>query len=362
MLKANALSLVERPTEAKNMTEASARQADELVKRFEGNRDVISFASSVWNNHGQLLLKFFTAEKKGNPEAEAALLRTVELAESLVQSKEATPEDVLTLATARGNLAGAYRRAEKFRAAEDMYASARQDLEGIVRQYPENLGYKLELATSCNQIALLLEYKETKEGVEDAYRRTVELLEELTAKAPDDATLWARLGTARSNLGSPPLGRKEYAATEALLVGALDALHRAVALAPGNKEYFRELVNNGKNLAYVRRLQRDYEGAAVAVEELMREFPKEPYPAQHAAVQIALGVTLLKNDPALDEAERERLGLDFARRVAEAVREAIKRGGPPPPNPRKMHDFKSLHGYPPFEELADELEAREKKK
>lgn len=355
VLEAQAFELLDRVKESLVNSAKAAVAADALVKRHPNVLAALSIAQATWNFRGQLLGRHATREGEGNEEAERALERTVELGEAMVAASNSGPADRAALAIARGNLAGAYRRAKKWTLAEESYARARRELEELVASFPETLGYKLELATICNQEALLLEYQKKLDGVEEACGRTVAILEDLTAKAPGDALLWARLGTARSNLGSPFLARGERAKTQALLVKSMDAFRRASALSPENREVFRELVNNGKNLAYVRRLEGDHAGAAAVVEELMGEFPSEPYPAQIAAVQIALGVPLVRDSVELDEQERKELCEEYAKRAMDALREALRRGAPRPPSLRSMRDFQSLHGLAAFEELASEF-------
>ncbi len=341
--------------EARAAFERATRDGDALLAEAPNSRTVQRFVFAAWNELGIALLQRFTPEGQGNAQAEQALTRAIAIGEALVA---AAPQDHLVrneLTRTRNNYAGALRRRGDFVGAREVYELALKESEELAASFPSTLKYKLEVATVLNQIGLSHDFERASALAEPYYVRTHQLLEELTDAAPHDARLWHMLGIARENLGAPALARGDVQRTVELLRASIEASARAIELAPDNEEFIGSQLIHCRRLFYTLLDDGRLLEAAEAAETAPRMLPQNYRAWSRAAVLLATAFERLRVDGNVEPEVAEERAVRCGRRAVEMMRKAIELGIPGVSDLRRVKDFSPLHGFEPFEQLAEEI-------
>lgn len=356
---AHALAGLGQLEDSKKQFEIAVGHAEAIAADPKRSHEDVERCAQAWNEFGLFLLKHYTKDGAGNEQAEGMLRRAVAAQESLAAAAEDKASMLLELSTGRINLAGAFRRASRFDEASEECKKAHATLESLVGRHPENLTYKLELATVCNQSGIIEEYRKASPEAESYYRRAVDLLREITQKSPADPTLLSRFAQAQVNLSSP-IGKTPGRIDEAdrLLLSAVETFRRALDLSPRNSEIRSGLAASIRGLSTFRCQAGRYDAAAEAAEMLTTLEPDHWSNYTGAALlQTNIHRFILK-DVRIEERERTPKAAHHADRAVQHLSAAfhLPVPAPPPPNGLKgLQDFRALHGHPGFEKLAEEI-------
>lgn len=356
---AHALEGLGQLEDARKQFEIAAGHAEAIATKSNPSSDDMERCAHTWNEFSLFLLKHYTKEGVGNEQAEAMLRRAITAQEALASTAEDKQNIHLELSTGRINLAGALRRAARFDEASEECKKAHATLESLVERHPENLTYKLELATVCNQSGLIEEYRKSSTTAEEYYRRSVELLREITEKAPADATLLNRFAQSQVNLSSPVRMRPDgFEEAHALMQNAVETFRRAQALSPKNSEIRSGHAASIRALSTIRGQAGRYEAAAEAAEMLLSLAPDHWSNHTSAALLHANICKYIMSDAKIDEADRPNQAARYVDRAVEHLSNSFRCNPPPPPPPKGLkglQDFRPLHGHPGFEKLAESL-------
>jgi len=365
------LTEVDRIDEARAVLAENARTLDRGLEARPEDEALLRAGQQGWNELGLMLSTRFTSREGAvDPETLPAMQRALELAERYAQRQPGEPQRRLLVARSRGILGGVLRRLGRDEEALACYEQARAELEPLVRDFPDTLSYKLELATQRNQLGLvhdtvgwgMTRAGETEAGIarralaEPHYRATVELLEQIAVQAPREPIYHHRLAVARYNLAAMTgLIDPESSDELELLDGAVEAAERARDLAPANGEILRSLLAAYQARVEVHLRSGDVAAAAAAAEDLPTVQPESWQGFARASVGLARCVRALRDGPQTgDVAERIEA---LAERGSAFAREAIARGVPDPEHIGELEDLAALRGTRAFERLIEEVAA-----
>lgn len=348
------LQELERVEESLAVLTDAAEHADRLLLAHPPSISVYETAAQAWDALGYLLIRKYSSDGQGNPEAERALARGVEIARLCVEQEPDDPHFATALAVMQINYAGALRRSQRYGEARAIYEDARDSLEQVTRDFPDNISAALHLATAYNQLALLGDYLRDADSAIPNYRRTIELLEVLVARAPNEPMLWDRYAQAQANLSAPlrHLGRNQEA--ERALVGAVEAARRSAQLAPDSQEAKSDLSIHSSWLARVRCDLGLWEAAAQAAAEMTSAHPVPWESWSGAAIELAHVVAGVRQDSALTADERAALEAKYAAQAIGCLRAAVVRDLPGSRDLRTIAALSGLFGVEEFEAYADE--------
>jgi serine/threonine protein kinase len=328
-------------------------EADGLVRGYRSDERVLQMAIATYNDFGMLLLQEETREGQRNEEALRVLQRTVEIATQLSEMDPRDPEPRLHVAVSRNNYAGALRRAGDVQEATREYSAARESLEALVHDFPSSWNYKLELATVHNQLGLLYDLRGDDTAAEAEYTATETLLSELADAAPHEPTFLVRLSIVRLNLSAMQRNRDDTASAQDSLLAGLEAARAARAVAPNDTAPRECLADLSKALGVVLRMRGDHAGAALACEEISRQYPDDFMSFKYAAYGLAECVELVRQSTSMSEEDKRRAELDYAERACVQIRALMDRTKLPK-RLVDMLDYGPLHGLEPFERLVAE--------
>ncbi len=250
--------------------EEAFRRAIELQRDVAGNRKSRADERALANSLGSLGGLLFNVEPRRGPESEAVFREVLALREELARGTPAAPGDLSELGAALHNLASSLLVQDRGEGTVELFERAIELQRAAIRGNGQNPDYRRLLGTSCLAVARqsirlgdharaaraaaglaeaqpddALANREAGRGlilatqaaarddrldvaerarVRRAYaEQAVPLLERAVALGPGDALAWVLLGFARLE-------------TEAL-ESAIEAVAKACALNPGNKEY-----------------------------------------------------------------------------------------------------------------------------
>ncbi len=341
--------------EARAAFERATRDGDALLAQAPSSRTVQRFVFAAWNELGIALLQRFTPEGQGNAQAEDALVRAIAIGEAMVA---AAPQDHLArheLISTRNNYAGALRRRAEFAAAREVYEQALKESEGLAASFPSTLKYKLDVAIVLNQLGLSHDIEGAVQLAEPYYQRAHKLLGELANAAPHDARLWHMLGITCENLGAPALARGDVDRAVELLHASIEASARALELAPDNDEFIGSQLIHCRRLFFALLDDGRLVEAVEAAELGPRELPNSYRSWARGAVLLATAFERLRSDGNVEPDVAEERAVRCGERAVAMMRKAIELGVPGVSDLRRAKDFAPLHGFEPFERLADEI-------
>jgi tetratricopeptide (TPR) repeat protein len=343
-----------RSEESLAMLTHAAEQSDRLLAVHEPSFGLYETAFQAWDALGYLLIRKYATESEGNPEAERVLARSVEVARLCVEQAPGDPRFATALASTQINYAGALRRSKHYDEARAIYESARDSMEQVTRNFPDNMSAALQLATTYNQLAVLGDYMRDADYALPNYQRTIELLKELVARAPNEPTLWDRYAQAQANMSAPLRFKKRYEEAEATLAGAVAAARRTAQLAPDSEEAKYDLRIDCSWLARARCDLGLWEQAAQSAAEMTTAHP-EPWKSwSGAAVELAHIVAGVREDSALSAEQRAALESQFAAQAVTYLRAAVERNIPGSRDLHTIKDLSGLYGVEEFETYAKE--------
>ncbi len=339
--------------DARAAFERSTHDGDALLAQAPTSRPVLRIVFAAWNELGIALLRHFTPEGQGNAQAEDALVRAIAIGEAMVAG---APQDHVLrheLTRTRNNYAGALRRRGEFVAARLVYEQALKECEELAASFPSTLSYKLDVATVLNQLGLSHDFERAPALAEPYYERARGLLEQLTTAAPHDARLWHLLGITCENLGAPALDRGDVERAAALLRASIAASARSLQLAPDNDEFIGSQLIHCRRLFFTLLDDGRLVEAVEAAELGPRELPQNYRSWSRAAVLLATAFERLQSDGNVEPEIAEARAVRCGQRAVEMIEKAIELGIPGVSDLRRAKDFVPLHGFEPFERLAD---------
>ena len=262
--------------------------------------------------------------------------KTLPFYERLTQIQEGDAELDVDRARAFHRLAFVQQKMGDFAAARSHYEQAASMWERLAIDSPTVATYRQQLATTCNNLGVVLESLEKRREAEAAYLRTVTIREQLVGEFPDNPVYLHELGGALHNLANflNDEGQTKRAIT--LYQQAIQRQQAAVARDPKDRTAWEFLGNHHNNMGLLLHHASQLEEAVMALrqaltiqEKLVADFPRAPeYRHELARSHCSLGNVLRdqgKRKDAEDEyrgalAIQEKLAADF-RAVPEYLEE-----------------------------------------
>ncbi len=254
--------------------------------------------------------------------------------EQLVAEAPGTPLYRLHLASSHNNLGLLLVGSGDRAGAEQAHRAGLSLDEKLMADYPGVPKYRLNLASSHNNLGLLLVSNGDREGAERGYRAAIVLLEQLVAEAPGTLEYGSILAASHNNLGSLLSDGGDRAGAERAFRAAIVLHERLVAEAPGTPQYRDYLANHYNNLGYLLNdggdragAEQEHRAALALREKLAADAPGVPvYRSSLASSQQSLG--LLLSDCG------DRAGAERAYRAALALQEKLAVDAPGVPEYR----------------------------
>jgi serine/threonine protein kinase len=253
--------------------------------------------------------------------AEAAYRKAQLLLEQLADAFPGVADYRVKLATTCNNLGVVLTELGQEAEAEKVFRQALALRQKLADDSPKVLVYRRDLATSCNDLSVLLRMQKKYAEAEQACRQAVELEEKLVAEA--GAAYHKVLARGRTSLGDLLREQGKYAAAEKLYRLALEVQQKYLAESPAVPWLRRELADSYHGLGIVlTELKQETEAEklfrqAVALrQKLTDDFPKVlRYRRELAHTYHDLGNFLQRQGKAADAEEAFRQALELRKKV-----------------------------------------------
>lgn len=221
--------------------EGEYRQALALIRHSSGPATVTSEHRRVLSRTIALLGTALAMQGKYT-EAEAAYREAVEHDRTLLLAFPDTPDHIVALAASSYNLGKLL--ADQKKPAEAEHRQARELRQRLVRDYPAVPGYRQDLASSHNALALVFAAKGKTAEAAAEYRQAIAIQEKLATDYPRVPDYFIELAGSYCNLGE--LHRRQGPPAEALkrYDQAIDALQQARRRTPQSAAAPRFLRNS----------------------------------------------------------------------------------------------------------------------
>jgi serine/threonine protein kinase/Flp pilus assembly protein TadD len=243
--------------------------------------------------------------------AEKAYRQALQLCEQLVAEHPQVPEYRQDLATTHNNLGVLLKDTGRPAEAEKAYRQALQLRERLVAEHPQVPEYRQGLAGTHTNLGVLLEASGRLADAEKAYRQALQLYQRLVAEHPQVPQYRQELASTHNNLGALLETTGRAAEAEKAFRQVLQLRERLVAEHPQVPEHRRELAMTHNNLGNLLQItgradeaEKAYRRAVQLYERLVAEHPQVPQCCQELArTYTSLGV-LLETTGRLAEAEK----------------------------------------------------------
>lgn len=207
--------------------DAATRTAEDLLSASPDDRETLALAGEI---HSEVSRVEFAL--RNYHAAETASLRTMELAQRLVDLDPSSREYQNNLASAHNALGAARIPAGRLAEAADSYRASVAIRERLVADDPNNTSFQRNLLVTYGSLGDVLGYRLGEnlgdlQGAQAAYTRAVELATAARAKDPVDRRVLFDLANVRVRLGSllvddgKPVGAVEQLEESARLIGSL---------------------------------------------------------------------------------------------------------------------------------------------
>ncbi|CAN5477506.1 hypothetical protein BH11PLA2_BH11PLA2_17170 [soil metagenome] len=377
----------------------------ELRKRFPQSS---KYASELAGGHNNLGIHY---RATGRPDlADQEYRRSIELRKELADKEPEEPHHRADLARSHNNLGTLLRTTRRRDQAEVEFRTARDIRKALVVQYPDDLNFLVELAYSHNNLATLLSDTDRKVLAEVEFVAVRDIRKSLVKQYPavlqhknDLSSIHNNLGTLYRDTGRVDLAEAEYKAGSELRRGLITAfptmpqykcdlgnilnnwallridqkkfaecrellkesegLFRAALKAEPRNPTFRNFFCNNRILLMNCLLD---EGEYAAIPTLVAELqemtvsPHEDY--YDAAKFLTRSAELARKDPAIAEARREPLAVEYTQQAMESLKQAIAKGYRNANRLEKDKDLNPLRDREDFKMLLADLKATEKPK
>jgi eukaryotic-like serine/threonine-protein kinase len=292
--------------------EAFARSATSRLEGMPVGPSVAKHRAAAWNEIGMILMRAEASYPARADEIEDAFRRGIAAIEEVPESERTDPELRLIYAIVLQDLAGHFRRLERFADAEPLYARALTELESLAAGHPERLETRRQLATVINNLGLVAELSGRGDEALARYGDVVNRLEELARAAPRMPDLLSNLGIAWVNYSFQASRRGDRETEVERLKNARATFERAIALSPDNVGYRDELANVLWTLMNVNGQLGRREDAVEAVFAYADNKKDTAGIQARALTGLARCVNLLANDEELSEDEVAARRVEYA--------------------------------------------------
>jgi serine/threonine-protein kinase len=220
------------------------------------------------------------------------------------------------------------------------------DADGTARQRAAE--YRFTLGT-------FLEQQGQAAAAEEAYRAALQRQEQLKADSPSQPAQYAQLAATAATLAWL-IGEAKTAEAQALLQKALQACRTARRLQPGNREYQRGLSDAYNDLAAFFKDRGLHAELPALAQQYRQDHPNNGGETYNAACWLADALHVVRGRKELPAAERQRLEEGYAVAAVRMLDRAIKEGYTDRAHMEADTDLDPLRQRPDFQRLMADLE------
>lgn len=361
---ATILAVTEKYLEAEQYFRVALKEMEQVTAGFPQVEEARQNLGTTYATFAELL-----RQTKQLPEAEKTARRGIEVLQQLSVAYPARPALREDLALAQINLARVLIDLDRHKDAELAFREAIGIFEKLSAEFPGRPLGRLGLARAQFGLGPLMRQRKRPKDAEAADREAVRLYGELVELEPSDPEHRHYLAGSLANLAQWHHQRGEFAEARRLLEEAMLHNRAAVQAKPRSGENWQFLCNNRTSLALTFLAQKQHEGLADAVNQLVEaaqtaftqagvKFPRE---LSWGAAFLARCATLAEKDPALSESRRSELAKSYADQAITTLRIAVAHGFRDSDNLRKEPFFASVRNRSEFKEMQAELERTQKK-
>jgi hypothetical protein len=228
----------------------------------------------------------------------------------------------------------------------------------LAADFPSRPDFRLRLAKSHMNLALLLQAGGRPEKAAAANREALALFKELATDFPTVPDYQAGLANTLLSLAEQAQARHDDVEAFRLLGEALPAGRAALHSNPGHPFYRVVATENLKRLMHAGLGLGEHAAVAAAAEALLPIGLNPPYDAYNAACHLARCVPLAGKDGNLSDPRRQELARGYADRAVALLRRAVAAGFQDAAHMKRDTDLDSLRGRDDFQKLLADLEAR----
>lgn len=306
--------------------ETLARRAIDRIKDLPKTSGRAIHLSQWWNEIGVMLMQIEASYPARIDDIEQVFRNAIEASEEFASVVGADPNLRIAHATAIQDLAGHYRRLERFAEAEALYLRSLAELESLAAAHPERVEARRQLATVINNLGLVAELTGRHDEAARRYGEVVVRLEELCKAMPAFTDLLANLGVAWMNYAFQAQRVGDLPEEAARLEKARAALAEARRLNPEGQAYRAILSNVLAGLVKSLHASGRREEVVRTARALSDNWPENPGLAMRGMTWLAKACDMLELDAELDEARRAELRVAYAAEALVLARRAKELG------------------------------------
>ncbi len=265
-------------------------------------------------------------QRKLNP-AETHARRAVELLEGLANDFPGIPDYRRELATALTSLAAIRLQAQPPRPdeARQNLERARDLLETLVADHPEVPDYRSLLANALISLGDLTNPADPKKA-DAIYQRAIEVEKAVVERYPQVFEYVSHLGRIHESYGRLLDNRGQADEARSQLREAVADYRKALAIYPNDPLVRNYLVNALGTLGLKQLQAGDHDAGAQIADELAEALKTDPQAHLLAGAILAQAILVARGQKDLDDAARQKLAADYARRAMAQLHEAARQG------------------------------------
>jgi tetratricopeptide (TPR) repeat protein len=298
-------------TSYERVAEILAGLSEEDRKQPEHRRAQVG----IDNNRAMRLLH------SGQPRAAEALCRrAIVMARQLQEEFPGSKTDLENLTNLYNQLGITLKQQRKWKEAEDTYREAIKLQEGLASRFPASVSLQVHLGTYYRNFALYLRTIKRDHEAGKAYRKAMGIFENLVRDFPKAHQYHSELAASLLGLGLVSPSQE----AEAFMKRAIEEQTTAIAIAPANVNYRREMRNHfGALCAVLVDLQKHKEASRAAIE--LAAHGDRSLDFYQAIRMLNFCVYLAMNDKSLLMNERKDLPQTYGAQAAEILRQGIQK-------------------------------------
>jgi tetratricopeptide (TPR) repeat protein len=314
--------------------------------------------ASIYTNLGTVLTEMGKLEP-----AEKSLLAARDLLQTIIDEFPEEPDDRFHMGILLNSLASIYLQTQRRPEAVETFQQAAMLDRKLADEYPAQPEYRSRLASTQANLGNLLTRINRFQDAETAYKTAHTLMERIVADSPHKGSEQDKMSYVLSGLALLKLNQKkpDCAVAKQLLELALQHNRLAMKAEPKNKIYQQRYRQHHGILTEAMIGLDDHVGAAATAEELVKfgYMPDKDYFT--AASVYARCYSIVEEDKKRPEDERKQLTQKYADRTMDFLRSAVQHGFTDSKQIREEIDFKPIENRPDFQRLLRELDAKKPK-
>jgi serine/threonine protein kinase len=312
-------------------------------------------ATTWWNDLGLMLMNDPASFPARADEIESAFLAALATSDRALVADPQRVDARIARSVSLNNLAGLYRRTERYEDAKARYQEAFAVLEALTAAYPERVESRKELAHVLNNLGVVAEFLARYDEAEKYYGDAVERLEELRLAMPASADLAANTGIGWLNLASCAKQRDDKPTEVSRLERSIAILDEARRLNPENPRYRASHYDALNGLGAARLLEGRHRDAVACFERAADAMAESVKHQTRNSLHVARCAAAARDDAALDAAARASAVAADAALATRILRRALEHGFEGGAEIGSRPEFEVFRGHADFDALLADL-------